>query len=195
VKTEEEACNRIAELCQRHGKQIMKALASMRAKHDRVESAVANGSLLSLVAVREYLKAPVDRLVEAVCSRLSAALPLMFQRKRPQNEPDLNDKIAGVLKGETVRFEREHPAVRFGLATAIPDHSAAGHDLVIESKYVRSGTTPSRASEGMAADLVKYPDNTHILFIVYDPDRQITDDAAFRDALESKRACTVHIIR
>jgi 7-cyano-7-deazaguanine synthase in queuosine biosynthesis len=195
VTTEEEACNRIAELCQRYGKQIMKALACMRAKHDRVEHAIAEGSLLSLVAVREYLKAPVDRLIESVCSRLSAVLPVVFQRKRPENESDLNDKIAGVLKGEAVRFEREHPAVRFGLATAIPDHSASEHDLVIETKYVRSGTPPSRASEGMAADLVKYPNNTHILFIVYDPNRAINDDSAFREALESKRACTVHIIR
>jgi hypothetical protein len=36
----------------------------------------------------------------------------------------------------------------------------------------------------MAADLVKYPDNTYILFIVYDPDRAINDDATFREALE-----------
>jgi hypothetical protein len=85
--------------------------------------------------------------------------------------------------------------VRFGLANAIPDHSAVGYDLVIETKYVRSGTPPSRASDGMAADLMKYPANTHVLFIVYDPERAISNDAVFREALESKRACTVHIVR
>src|SRR5205085_11912911 len=152
-------------------------------------------SVLSRVAGREYLKASVDRLTEAVCSRLSGALPVAFQHNRPRNESDLNDKISAIVNADTVRFEREHPTVRFGLANAIPDHSAVGYDLVIETKYIRSGTPPSRASDGIAADLMKYPANTHILFIVYDPERAISNDAVFRDALESKRACTVHIVR
>src|SRR5262249_8513929 len=75
VPTEEEAYSRITTLCRRHGEQIMSALGSMRAKHDRLETAIAKGSLFSLVADREYLKEPVQRLVEAVCFRLSAALP------------------------------------------------------------------------------------------------------------------------
>lgn len=195
VPTEEEAYSRIAELCRRHGKQIMNALAAMRAKHDRLETAIAEGSLLSLIAGREYLKAPVERLVQSICSRLSVALPVAFQHNSPKNEIDLNDKISAVVNSDSVRFEREHPAVRFGLANAIPDHSAIGYDLVIETKYVRSGTPPSRASDGMAADLTKYPVNTHILFIVYDPERAISNDAVFRHALESKRVCTVHIVR
>lgn len=193
--TDEEAYSRIAELCRRHGKQIMNALGFMRAKHDRLETTVADGSLLSLIAGREYLKQPVSRLTGAICARLTAALPVAFQRNRPKDEADLNDKISALLAGETTRFEREHPAVRFGLATAIPDHSAVDCDLVVETKYIRANTSPSRACEGMAADLIKYPSGTHILFIVYDPERAITDDSAFRNALEEKRVCTVHVVR
>lgn len=193
--TEEEAYNRIADLCRRHGKQVMNALSVMRAKHDDLETAIAEGSILSLIAGREYLKRPVIRLVEAVCERLTIAIPIAFQRNQPKNEPDLNDKISAILNGDTVRFEREHPAVRFGLAKAIPDHAAVGYDLVIETKYVRGSTSPSQASEGMAADLTKYPAGTYILFMVYDPDRGISDDMVFRRALEEKRACTVHIVR
>jgi hypothetical protein len=195
VPTEEEAYNRIAQLCRRHGEQVMTALAFMCAKHDRLETSIAEGSLLSLVADREYLKPPVDRLVKAMCSRLSAALPVAFQHNRPRNETDLNDKISAIVNTDAVQFEREHPTVRFGLANAIPDHSAVGYDLVIETKYVRSGTPPSRASDGMAADLMKYPANVHILFVVYDPDRAISDDEVFRRALEDKRTCTIHIVR
>jgi DpnII restriction endonuclease/queuosine biosynthesis protein QueC len=192
---EEEACNRIAELCRRHGKQVMNAIAKMREKHDRLEKKIAKESLLSLIAEREYLKPPVLRLGEAVSDRLSIAIPLAFQNNPPKDERDLNDKISAILSAERDRFDREHPAVRFGLATAIPDHSAVEEDLMIETKYLRGSTTPSRASDGMAADLTKYPPKTHILFVVYDPERAISDDQAFSSAFEKKGRCTVHIFR
>ncbi len=195
VASDEEAYNRIAELCRRHGKQVMNALAKIRQKHDRLEEKVTTGSLLSLIAEREYLKPPVLRLVEAVCDRLSIAIPLAFQNNPPKDEPDLNDKISAILNVDRERFAREHPAVRFGLATAIPDHSAAEDDLLIETKYLRGATTPSRATDGMAADLIKYPATQHILFVVYDPERGVSDDHKFRQALEEKRSCTVHFVR
>jgi REase_DpnII-MboI/Queuosine biosynthesis protein QueC len=192
---EEEAYNRIAELCRRHGKQVMNAIVKMRDKHDRLEEKITKGSLLSLIAEREYLKPPVLRLVSAVSDRLSIAIPLTFQTNPPKDEPDLNDKISAILNTERDRFDREHPAVRFGLATAIPDHSAADEDLVIETKYLRGSTTPSRASDGMAADLIKYPPTAHILFVVYDPERAVSDDETFCHAFEEKGRCTVHVVR
>ena len=80
---DEEAYNRIAELCRRHGKQVMNAIAKIREKHDRLEEKITKGSLLSLIAEREYLKTPVLRLVEAVCERLSIAIPIAFQSNPP----------------------------------------------------------------------------------------------------------------
>src|SRR5207249_120914 len=112
ASNEEEACNRIAELCRRHGKQVMNAIAKMREKHDKLETKIAKGSLLSLVAEREYLKPPVLRLVKAVCDRLSIAIPLAFQSNPPKDERDLNDKISAILNTDRDKFSREHPAVR-----------------------------------------------------------------------------------
>lgn len=192
---EVEACDAIAQLCRRHGKQVINAIAKMREKHDKLETKIAKGTLLSLVAEREYLKQPVLRLVKAVSDRLSIALPLAFQTNSPKDEHDLNDKINAILNTEHDKFAREHPAVRFGLATAIPDHSKTENDLVIETKYLRGSTTPSRASDGMAADLIKYPPTAHILFVVYDPERAISDDQTFREAFEQRGRCTVFIIR
>jgi 7-cyano-7-deazaguanine synthase in queuosine biosynthesis len=192
---DEESNNRIADLCRRHGKQVMNAVSRMRAKHDRLEEKLAEGSLLSLIAGREYLKPPVLRLVEALCKRLSTAIPIAFQRHPPNNERDLNDKISAIVNTDSIVFAREHPAVRFGLATAVPDHSAVGEELIIETKYLRGATTPSRASEAMAADLVKYPSGTHILFVVYDPGRTVADDKAFCHAFQEKRSCTIYIVR
>ena len=192
---DEEANDRIADLCQRHGKQVMNAVVKMRAKHERLDEKIPEGSLLALIAGREYLKPPVTRLSEAVCKRVGAALPIAFQRNAPKDEADLNDKISAILNTDAAVFAREHPAVRFGLARAIPDHSAIDEDLVIETKYLRDSTTPSRASEGIAADLVKYPPDTHILFIVYDPNRSISDDKTFCGAFQHRGNCTVYIVR
>jgi hypothetical protein len=77
----------------------MNALERMRSKHDRLDNKVVEGSLLSLIAGREYLKPAVLRLVEALCEQLSAALPLAFQRNEPKDEIDLNDKISAILSG------------------------------------------------------------------------------------------------
>lgn len=192
---EEESNNRIADLCQRHGKQVMDAVARMRAKHDRLEEKLIEGSLLALIAGREYLKPPVLRLVEVVCTRLSTAIPLAFQHADPEDERRLNDTISAILDSDREKFQREHPAVRFGLATAVPDHSSISEDLLIEAKYIRGSTTPSRASEGIAADLTKYPRDIHILFVVYDPNRGISDDKTFCQAFEDKGRCSVRIIR
>jgi len=192
---DEAANDQIAVLCRRHGIQVMNALERMRSKHDRLDNKVVEGSLLSLITDREYLKSPVLRLVEAVCEQLSTALPLAFQRNDPKDENDLNDKISAILSGGRTKFAREHPAIQFGLAKAIPDHAASGEDLVIETKYLRKSTTPSRASEGIAADLIKYPAATHILFIVYDPSRTVNDDDTFRRTFEEKGRCTVQLIR
>ena len=167
---EEQAVTRIAELCRRHGRQVMNALQQMRLRHDKLNSPVTPHSLISLVGDREYLKPPVLRLVESVHRRLAVAIPLAFQHSSPDSERQVNDAISSVLTSDREVFQREHPAVRFGLATTVPDHSSPSEDLVIETKYIRESTTPSRASEGIAADLTKYPPSIHILFLVYDPE-------------------------
>jgi 7-cyano-7-deazaguanine synthase in queuosine biosynthesis len=195
AEDEESAISAIAELCQRHGHQAMNALHLMRSKHDKLNAPVTPGSLISLVGDREYLKPPVMQLVEAVNRRLAIAVPLAFQHTAPEDERRVNDAISAILHSDRERFQREHPAVRFGLATTVPDHASFDGDLVIETKYIRGSTSPSRASEGIAADLTKYPEHVHILFVVYDPQRAIPDDQTFCDAFERKGRCTVHVIR
>ena len=68
-------------------------------------------------------------------------------------------------------------------------------DLLIEAKYIRKGTTPSKASEGIAADITKYSAYKFILFVVYDPDRGISDDINFKQDIEGKRNCLTSIVR
>ena len=53
----------------------------------------------------------------------------------------------------------------------------------------------SRASDGIAADLTKYPQESHILFLVYDPHRAIREEQEFKNDFESLGRCTVLILR
>ncbi|MGI8910157.1 MAG: hypothetical protein ACR2JR_06330 [Rubrobacteraceae bacterium] len=192
---EDEAVERVWELCNRHGRQVMAALKRMQSVHDDPMRKIPEGSLLHLINEREYLKEPVSRLVLDMCERLKVSVPLTFRKHRPKDENDLNDKVSGILNTDRQRFEREHPSVRFALANAVADHSLNGQDLLVESKYVRGSNSPSKASEGISADLTKYPDKCHILFFVYDPDRAISDDTAYKADIEGKRRCTVCVVR
>jgi len=193
---EETAITNIWELCNRHGLEINKALKRIQGLHDEPYQERPKDSLLAIMAEQTYLKEPVIRLIETIFDQLDKAIPTLFQRNLPINEADLNDKIQSVIKANRNDYEREHPGIRFALATTIPDHSFSELDLVIETKYIRGQTTPSKASEGIAADITKYGSGSYsILFIVYDPNRAIRDDSRFISDFEKTGKCAVRIFR
>ena len=157
-------------------------------------SPLASDSLLKLVSDREFLKAPIKRLVTSIEDRLQSALPKSFQSVRPVNEGDLNDKIEGLCDTWRDDLQREHPSVPFARAGVVPDFSIGRGHLLIEAKFVRGNTTPSRITEGMAADLTKYPQEAHILFVVYDPESAIVDRTSLKRDFEDKGRCTVCVL-
>ncbi len=191
---ENELVDKIWDMCSRHGEQVALALRRMRDLHEGVFSPLAPDSLLKVVSDREFLKAPIERLVTTIENRIESALPKSFRSVRPANEADLNDKIEGLLDIWRDDMRREHPAVPFASAGVVPDFSLDRGHLLIEGKYIRGTTTPSRITEGMAADLTKYPQEAHILFVVYDPDSAIVDRARLKRDFEDKGRCTVCIL-
>jgi REase_DpnII-MboI/Queuosine biosynthesis protein QueC len=196
VAEEFEAVEALWKVCRKHGEGIEHALRIIRERHDHPYDDVPPNSLLQLISGREYLKEPVLRLVEAIVRRLSVSIPQMFAKGRlPKNENDLNQKIHALLDGWRDDLVSEHPAVSFAGAGVVVDHALSRTDLFIEAKYVRSRTTPSKASEGIAADLTKYPQRKHTLFIVYDPQTAILDPHEFQHDFESRGKCTVCIIK
>jgi hypothetical protein len=182
-------------LLRRHGEQTMLALRRIRDLYDHPGKPTPPKSLLALIAEREYLKDPVERFVESVRARLSVGLPLAYQRKRPVDEAEVNDTVEALLSTDRADLEREHPAVLFALGTAVPDHSSGAYNAFIEVKYLRGSTKPSKASEGMAADLHKYPGSVHVVFVVYDPHRALKNDGKFKAAFERRGRSSVLVIR
>ena len=191
---ENELVEKTWELCSRHGKHVGRALRRMRDLHEGVFSPLAPDSLLKLVSDREFLKAPIERLVTSIESRLASAVPKSFQSVRPANEADLNDKIEGLLDTWREDLEREHPSVPFARAGVVPDFSIERGHLLVEGKYIRGNTTPSKVTEGMAADLTKYPQEAHVLFFVYDPDSAVVDRNRLKRDFEGRGRCTLCIL-
>ena len=181
-------------LCSQHGAQVCQSLRRIREFHDGVFDQLMPDSLLKIVSDREFLREPIERLVTAIQMRLETAIPMTFRSEQPKSESDLNDKVEGLLTSWRDDLQREHPAVPFAGAGVVPDFEADRGHLLIEGKYIRRSTTPSKVTEGIAADLTKYPQEAHILFVVYDPSRAIADRGKLKRNFESKGRCTVCVL-
>ena len=193
--TEFERLRLVMDLCKRHGDQVALAMKRMRDEHDDLYSEVPRDSLLGLISDREYLNDPVALLVKRLGELLNPAIGRMFGANPPKDEADLNTKIGTLLSSHEIDLRSEHPAVSFAGHHTVPDHGGDNSDVLIEAKYLRGATLPTKVSDAMAADVTKYPQDRHILFVVYDPQRMITDDQVFKRDFESFGRCTVLVVR
>ena len=192
--TDDDRIEEVWKLLQRHGAHVRQGLHNMRQNHDPLTSFSPN-SLLRLVSSGEHEKPEVERLVESICHLIDTAMGEMFAHQRPKDENDMNKKLAAILRTHEPGLRSEHPTQNFACAKVVPDHIWSDASLLIEGKYIRKGTTPSKATDGIAADLVKYPEDSFILFVVYDPDHAIISCQEFIKNIESKKRNKVLIVR
>ncbi|HQP97172.1 MAG TPA: hypothetical protein PLY86_01840 [bacterium] len=191
----DDAVEAVWDLCHRHGQQVVTALKQIRHYHDNLCRNLKNGSLLQLISNREYLKSDARRLAEEISDILVESIPVAFANSKPKSERELNDQIDALIRARREDFRREFPATTFCSAKVVPDHNANTADLIIEAKYIRGGTSPSKATEGIAADITKYPRESFVLFVIYDPERAISDDGKYKKDIQNRRDCLVTIIR
>ncbi len=194
VDSEPEALEQLWRLWQTHGSRVRGALRRLRDLYDDPALPVVADTALDLIRNRAYLRPPVEALIAALADRLSNSIPIAFQHERPSREHSLNDHIEAVLNADGESLRREHPAIRFASVRAVPDHQVAGHDLLIEAKYPRKTRPPSKITDEVAADIVKYRAAGHTLFVIYDPDSTIADRRAFRQGFAAEAGCTVLIV-
>lgn len=180
-------------LFSRFGDSVLEAAKNMQQKYDDLSVPVVENSFIYMLANREYLKSPFILRVSEIDSLLINAIPTMFQREKPKGENDFNDKVQAILsvKGQ---FTREYPVLQFGISSYKADH--AQDCLIVESKYIRGDTTPSKVTEGIAADMTKIPEKFDVMFVVYDPERKIIADDQYIASFEQRRgSCHVRIYR
>ena len=84
----------------------------------------------------------------------------------------------------------------WGSNTTKPDWMAADSGLWVELKYVRRKTGISKISKDIAEDVTKYGDHKRrVLFVVYDPEGVIADEAAFKEPVTRGEDMLIAIIR
>ncbi len=164
------------------GKVLLKLFEDLYSKHDHT-------------ALRENLKPEVKRLAQRILEIVKTTIGDMLDRHQPHDEHDLNEKLGALLRSHESELHSEHPTASFACASVVPDHVHKKIDLLIKAKYLRDSTSSSKATEGIASDLTKYPKNSFILFIVYDPQHRIRNDGVFTREIEEKGRNWVVIIR
>ena len=190
---EDEFVDKVWSLARCHGSEVKRSLQTMRVAHEEILQPLPVGSLLEIVSDREFLKQPIDLLVEDLRGRLETSIPMAFQSQQPRNERALNDAVEALLVAWRSDLEREHPTVPFACVRAVADFSWDGGHLVIEGKYIRGPTNPTKVVHAMAADLVQYPEESFILFVVHDPERAIANRVDFVNDFEARGRCSVMV--
>lgn len=192
-KNAEDKFSEVYSLICRYGESVFCAATRMRNQFDNLLQPVNKNSLIGIIADRMYMRTPYYIRVEEIDSILKKSIPVSFQREKPKSENDFNDKVEAILNAHE-EFTREYPVIQFGASSYRADH---GRDnLVIECKYIRGRTSPSKASEGIAADITKISEEYGVLFVVYDPDGAIANASTFISTFEQKRNnCFVRIYR
>ena len=193
--TEEQQIEMVWRLLQNHGEHVSVGVQNMLANRCDPLEPLADNSLLALLTSGEHTKPEVLRLAQSLLQILKPSVGEMFRRDRPRDENDLNTKLAALLRTHEPQLASEHPTESFACAGVVPDHELHSSSLLLEAKYIRKSTSPSKAAEGIAADLTKFPANCFVLFIVYDPDHAIRSDYQYRRDIESIGRNVVVIVR
>lgn len=86
--------------------------------------------------------------------------------------------------------------LQFGVVGTKPDFSNKASTLFVELKNVTAKTRVSKIVDEIIADSKKYTDlGAHVLFVVYDRRRNISDDESFIQSVETSAEILSRIIR
>lgn len=184
----------IYKLLKKHTEQVKHAITRIQGLQDPLKPKTAN-TLHSYLDDRVHLRSPVEGLVNLITSKLTISVPQAFEHEKPKHENALNDHIHAMIEGEKGAYNREYPAFKFSIAKVVPDHSFSDYDLLVEAKYLRGKTSKASITDQIAADIIKYPNDKHKLFLVYDPERKIANDPQFCRDIEIHPKCYVCVIR
>lgn len=184
--------NSIYNLVKSHTERISTAIQRIREGEDLTKPKPVN-SIFNILDERIYLRKPAEVIVDQLCAELNISIPIAFQSQKPNNEKTLNDHIQAIISKNEESYAREFPYIKYGTAKTVPDHSLSPN-LYIESKYPRNKKSQSALTDELTQDIIKYGDSFK-LFLIYDPERIITQDDLFKSTIEASPNCRVCIIR
>jgi DpnII restriction endonuclease len=126
----------------------------------------------------------VQKFVMQLNARLGS-LTTVFRSKSAANEKEVQDAVDALIKSRETDIRREHPTVRFATKNYKPDFAATLFDLLIEVKFPRATRKLSGIIDEMGSDVNAHRKaGKHIVFIVYDPEKTVSNDDEFRHDFE-----------
>ena len=153
-------------------------------------------SMLALVAGQLHLAITWQQYAERIADLLQVGVPIACAKDKPKDEPALQRLCDALLRVHDVELTREYPFMRWSVNLTKPDWSAKDLTLWVELKYVRQRADLRVITEDIAADITKYGDNgQHVLFVIYDPTRLITDDVGFAEQIHRRPTMQIRFIR
>jgi hypothetical protein len=189
----------IFDLHKRHAAGIERVLSETLQSHslDLVHGNLPDSCILSIVARKDHLKDPWQAYAIELAAILAKGIPIAFSaRSKPKDEKDLQDKAHACLTSAGERLNKEHPMLQFGVVGTKPDFSNKANTLFVELKNITTKTRVSKIVDEIIADSKKYISlGAHVLFVVYDRKRNITDDELFINSVETSPEILVRIIR
>ena len=173
----------VYELFQRQSKDVERAFKVVRAKHDNeiLRGGLPKDCLLRTVGAGLHLEPPVRLAADRFAALAEDGLRAAFQSSKPTDERQVQDALEAIFMPLKDFIEREYPVYCvFHVKGVRPDFSN-GQALAIEVKYIYGDNrTPQRIVEEMGADISHYKGKVGgLLFVVYDPEGQITDTERF----------------
>lgn len=183
---------------ERHASSVCSVLESQIKLHS---SSIAAGtldksSLLALITSGSHTEPLFRRFYERVSGIFRKGIPPACRSKKPDREARLQELCEGILKSADAKLAREFPFVRWSFAHTKPDFSSEYFGIWIEIKYVRQSQGPAKITDDIASDLTKYGDSgARVLFVIYDPERLITDDDEFLEPILRREQMGATIIR
>jgi hypothetical protein len=159
---------------------------------------LSKNCLLSIVTNGIHLIDPRLSYIESISSLLVKSLPTAFQTKRADNERQVQDVGEAVFKAAKETLDRESPQIPFSSVTTKPDFSKDDSEglLFLEFKYLKDRKALNRINTEMTSRVTIYrSQGAWILFVVYDPNRSISDDDKFRGSFEKHDGVYVAVVR
>jgi hypothetical protein len=192
------ASEELIEMHLRHGRAVQRVIAASVSANamEFTEGRIEPTSLLGLVVERQHLITSWNRFVDRIGATLERGLPIACKSKKPDNEPMLQEICDGLLRAADENLIREYPFLRWASRLTKPDWSDENAAIWVELKYIRKSADVRKATEEIAADITKYGDNKRrTLFVVYDPDRLITEGSTFVLDIQKHEGNVARIIR
>ncbi len=198
VSRRSEAAEKFIELHQRHGKTVMEALDAEVHRHatEITRGTLEPTSLLALVVGQQHCEPGWRRYAEKLTGLLRRGIPTACKTNKPNDELHLQEICDGILQSFDEDLDREFPFMRWGSGSTKPDWSKDILRLWVELKYVRKRTDVRSIERAIAEDITKYGDNqVRVLYVVYDPNHWIDDEAAFSRPIRKRPSMMVDFIR